>query len=79
MSAEAGHSGAPHAHLLPCHSFSHTSLKSPCVEQESSRKLASSHADFLTRIADWTMEKQRREEVRLTRTFSLATHFLIQV
>ena len=25
--------GAPHAHLLPCHSFSHTNLKSPCVEQ----------------------------------------------
>jgi hypothetical protein len=25
--------GAPHAHLLPCHSFSHTNLKSPCAEQ----------------------------------------------
>ena len=25
--------GAPHSHLLPCHSFSHTNLKSPCVEQ----------------------------------------------
>jgi hypothetical protein len=29
---------------------------------EHSRKLASSHADFLTRISDWTAEKQRREE-----------------
>ena len=29
---------------------------------EYSRKLAASHADFLTRIADWTAEKQRREE-----------------
>ena len=27
--------GAPHAHLLPCHSFSHTNLKSPCAEQYS--------------------------------------------
>eukprot|EP01044_Picomonas_judraskeda_P007055 COSAG03_NODE_736_length_6038_cov_155.990908_7_plen_217_part_00 len=27
-----GH-GAPHAHSLPCHSFSHTNLKSPCAEQ----------------------------------------------
>eukprot|EP01044_Picomonas_judraskeda_P017955 COSAG03_NODE_3468_length_1993_cov_5.644139_2_plen_295_part_00 len=26
--------GAPHAHFLPCHSFSHTHLKSPCVEQD---------------------------------------------
>ena len=25
--------GAPHSHLLPCHSVSHTNLKSPCVEQ----------------------------------------------
>ena len=25
--------GAPHLHLLLCHSFSHTNLKSPCVEQ----------------------------------------------
>ena len=28
--------GAPHSHLLPCHSFSHTNLKSPCAEQVSS-------------------------------------------
>ena len=26
-------SGAPHQHFLPCHSFSHTNLKSPGVEQ----------------------------------------------
>ena len=25
--------GAPHSHFLPCHSFSHTILKSPCAEQ----------------------------------------------
>ena len=25
--------GAPHQHLLPCHSFSHTTLKSPCAAQ----------------------------------------------
>jgi|EP01044_Picomonas_judraskeda_P022372 hypothetical protein len=25
--------GVPHQHFLPCHSFSHTNLKSPCVEQ----------------------------------------------
>ena len=25
--------GAPHQHFLPCHSFSHTNLKSPCAEQ----------------------------------------------
>ena len=25
--------GAPHWHFLPCHSFSHTNLNSPCVEQ----------------------------------------------
>ena len=25
--------GAPHQHLLPCHSFSHTNLKSPCADQ----------------------------------------------
>ena len=25
--------GAPHSHFLPYHSFSHTNLKSPCVEQ----------------------------------------------
>ena len=25
--------GAPHAHLLPCHSFAHKNLKNPCVEQ----------------------------------------------
>ena len=28
-----GAAGAPHAHLLACHSFSHTSLRSPCAEQ----------------------------------------------
>ena len=27
--------GAPHAHLLPRHSFSHTNLKNPCAEQPS--------------------------------------------
>ena len=27
--------GAPHQHFLPCHSFSHTNLKSPCAEQGS--------------------------------------------
>ena len=26
-------SGAPHWHMLPCHSLSHTNLKSPCPEQ----------------------------------------------
>ena len=31
--------GAPHQHLLPCHSFSHTHLKSACVEQRSSTGL----------------------------------------
>ena len=25
--------GVPHQHFLPCHSFSHTNLKSPCAEQ----------------------------------------------
>ena len=25
--------GAPHAHFLPCHLFSHTNLQSPCAEQ----------------------------------------------
>eukprot|EP01044_Picomonas_judraskeda_P026258 COSAG03_NODE_7903_length_857_cov_18.171504_2_plen_103_part_00 len=25
--------GAPHWHFLPCHSFSHTTLKGPCKEQ----------------------------------------------
>ena len=25
--------GAPHQHTLPCHSFSHTNLESPFVEQ----------------------------------------------
>ena len=27
--------GVPHQHFLPCHSFSHTHLKSPCAEQGS--------------------------------------------
>ena len=27
--------GAPHSHFLPCHSFPHTNLKSPCAEQGS--------------------------------------------
>ena len=33
--AANGWDGAPHSHLLPCHSLSHKDLKSPCAEQES--------------------------------------------
>eukprot|EP01044_Picomonas_judraskeda_P036744 COSAG03_NODE_16359_length_404_cov_0.885246_1_plen_74_part_10 len=29
--------GAPHAHFPPCHSRSHTNLKSPCAEQSPCR------------------------------------------
>ena len=34
--ANATFGGAPHQHFLPCHSFFHTNLKSPCAEQRRS-------------------------------------------
>ena len=52
---------------------------------EHSRKLATSHADFLTRIADWTAEKQRREEeyeefrVIQAEAVPLTIHEMVQV
>ena len=36
--------GAPHWHFLPCHSFSHTNLKSPCARQSAGRAEAPVHA-----------------------------------
>ena len=34
--------GAPHEHVLPCRSFSHTNLKSPCVEGHEAKDTAKS-------------------------------------
>ena len=52
---------------------------------ENSRRLAASHADFLTRIADWTEEKQRREEeyedyrVAQAEAVPMTIHEMVQV
>ena len=49
------------------------------------RRLAASHADFLTRIADWTHEKQRREEeyedyrVAQAEAVPMTIHEMVQV
>ena len=60
--------GAPHQHFLPCHSFSHTTLKSPCAEQGS-----------VTWFPTPTPAASCGTLVRLTSNFSPSTHFLIQI
>ena len=39
--------GAPHQHFLPCHSCSHTNLKSPCAGQGATRPAGSSRSPRL--------------------------------
>ena len=69
--------GAPHSHLLPCHSFSRTNLKSPGVEQARTttprRRGAAS-----TPLRQWAA-RLSPSPVRPTSTFSLVTHFLIKI
>ena len=38
--ARAEHAGVPHQHFLPCHSFYHTNLKSPCARSCAARARA---------------------------------------
>ena len=64
--------GAPHQHFLPCHSFSHSNLKSLCAEQVSHAKgnyEIWAHAEVAINLESQSLRRESPPRVGTVRPF----------
>ena len=72
--------GAPHCHFLPCHSFSHTTLKSPCVEQAPRARCPRGRSTKRRRRepAAWHLQGQGPRQSRLVCVRAAENHMILR-